>query len=325
MYVVATPFSVAAGETVPHGLGSQETVQVTPLLVGSLATLATIWAAPPACTSPVLCESMETVVPGTRKLTPFAAEESVTEVAVITTFKSPVGSVVGAVYVTGVPLAVAAGEIVPHGGEPQSTAHVTPLFAGSLATVAVNCAVVPTGTVAGVGVTETVIGSGVTVAVAEADAALAVTEVALILTIRLLVNALVGAVYVAATPLAVAAGETDPHGAAEHDTVQVTPLFDESLMTVAVTCTEPPAGTVDGSSATETVTGTCISLVVLLLPLPPQPATATVRTSSSQTREENVECFTTPPCGQPEWRAGARTTPNIRMLDLPRTENQGTR
>jgi hypothetical protein len=97
VYVVATPFSVAAGEIVPHGPGSHDRFKVTPLFVGSLATLATNWDVPPACTSPVLCESIETEVPGTRKLTPLAAVVSATEVAVTTTLKSPVGSVAGAV------------------------------------------------------------------------------------------------------------------------------------------------------------------------------------------------------------------------------------
>jgi len=96
VYVVATPFSVAAGEIVPHGPGSHDRVQVTPLFDGSLATLATNWDAPPACTSVVLCESIETVVPGTTKLTPLAAVVSATEVAVTTTLKSPVGRAVGA-------------------------------------------------------------------------------------------------------------------------------------------------------------------------------------------------------------------------------------
>jgi hypothetical protein len=40
---------------------------------------------------------MDTEVPGTRKLTPLAAVVSATEVAVITTLRSPVGSAVGAV------------------------------------------------------------------------------------------------------------------------------------------------------------------------------------------------------------------------------------
>jgi hypothetical protein len=113
------------------------------------------------------------------------------------------------------------------------------------------------------------------------------------------------------TPLAVAAGETDPHGAAGHDTVQVTPWFAESLATVAVTCTEPPACTVDGFSATETVMGDWLLTPLELLP--PQPAMAIVRTSCSNTTEENVERFTTPPCGQPEFkRTVLGATPNKR-------------
>jgi len=104
---------------------------------------------------------------------------------------------------------------------------------------------------------------------------------------------------VAATPLVVVVGETDPHGVAEQDTVQVTPVFAKSLLIVAVTCTEPPAGTVGWLSATETVTGSWLLLPLLLL-LPPHPAMAIVRTSSSDTTKENVERFTTPPCGQPE-------------------------
>jgi len=95
--------------------------------------------------------------------------------------------------VAGVPLAVEAGEIVPHGGEAQSRVQVTPLFDGSLATVAVNCAVVPTGTVAGLGATDTAIAGGVTVTVAEADAVLEAAAVAVIFTIRLLVREVVGA------------------------------------------------------------------------------------------------------------------------------------
>jgi len=39
---------------------------------------------------------------------------------------------------------------------------------------------------------------------------------------------------VVAIPLAVVVGETMPHGATEHDTVQLTPEFAGSLVTVAV-------------------------------------------------------------------------------------------
>jgi len=107
---------------------------------------------------------------------------------------------------------------------------------------------------------------------------------------------------VAATPLVVVGGETDPQGVAEQDTVQLTPLFAASLVTVAVTCTLPPAGTVEGSSATDTVKRNWLPPSLLLL-LPPHAAMAIVSINSRHRTEENVERFTTPPCGQPEWTA----------------------
>jgi citrate lyase beta subunit len=57
---------------------------------------------------------------------------------------------------------------------------------------------------------------------------------------------------VVAAPLAVAVGETVPHGAGEHDTTQVTPLLAMSFVTVAVNCAVPPAGTEDALCVTET-------------------------------------------------------------------------
>jgi hypothetical protein len=51
--VVAAPLAVAVGETVPHGVGEQDTVQVTPLFAGSLMTVAVNCAVAPACTVPV--------------------------------------------------------------------------------------------------------------------------------------------------------------------------------------------------------------------------------------------------------------------------------
>ena len=58
------------------------------------------------------------------------------------------------------PLAVEVGETEPHGAVGQETLHVTPLFAESLTTVAVNCWVVPACTVAEAGDTETAMGAG---------------------------------------------------------------------------------------------------------------------------------------------------------------------
>jgi hypothetical protein len=158
--------------------------------------------------------------------------------------------------VVAAPLAVVAGETVPHGAAEHDTVQVTPLFAESLVTVAVNCAVVPAGTVAGFGATETVIvgTETVTVTVAEADFDASATEVAMIVTVKPADGGLEGAVYVVAAPLAVAAGETVPHGEGEQVTIHVTPLFDESLVTTAVICVVAPAATVVGLVETETLT-----------------------------------------------------------------------
>ena len=63
-----------------------------------------------------------------------------------------------------------------------------------------------------------------------------------------------GAVYVVEPPLLVDVGETVPHGAAEQDTVQVTPPLLASLATVAVTACVPVASIIASPGDTETVT-----------------------------------------------------------------------
>lgn len=55
------------------------------------------------------------------------------------------------------------------------------------------------------------------------------------------------------TALAVEAGETVPQGAAEQETVQVTPLLERSSVTVAVNAIVEPAWIVLGFGATVTV------------------------------------------------------------------------
>jgi hypothetical protein len=82
-----------------------------------------------------------------------------------------------------------------------------------------------------------------------------VTDVAVSVTFSKLAGADAGAVYVVATPLAVEVGETDPHAWPEHDSVQVTPLFAESLTTVAVNCAAAPAFTVAVVGERETLMG----------------------------------------------------------------------
>ena len=81
---------------------------------------------------------------------------------------------------------------MPQGVAEHDTVQVTPLFAGSLVTVAVNFAVAPACTVAMLGVTETAI-AGITM-VAKADADVLVTEVAVMVTIKSLAGGVVGAV-----------------------------------------------------------------------------------------------------------------------------------
>jgi uncharacterized membrane protein YjjB (DUF3815 family) len=65
-----------------------------------------------------------------------------------------------------------------------------------------------------------------------------------------------------ATPLAELVGETDPHGAVEQVTVQVTPLFPGSLATVAVKEAVLPNSTVALPGATETVIAKTLIVLV---------------------------------------------------------------
>ena len=147
---------------------------------------------------------------------------------------------------------------MPQGATEHDTVHVTPLFAESLVTVAVNFAVALVCTVAVLGVTETAIAAGIRM-VAEADAELLATEVAVMVTVKLLAGGAAGAVKAVATPLAVAVGETVPHGVGEHDTVHVTPWFAGSLVTVAVNlavalaCTAAVLGETETAIAAGTV------------------------------------------------------------------------
>ena len=74
-------------------------------------------------------------------------------------------------------------------------------------------------------------------------------------------------------------GKTVPHIVAEHDTVQMTPLFAKSLVTVAVTCVVAPACTVVVPAETETMIG---GAGVELVPPLPQPKLLTMRTMTTR-------------------------------------------
>jgi len=117
----------------------------------------------------------------------------------------------------------------------------------------VNCAALPAATVWEDGLTEIV--SAETVRFAPLEIFVLATEVAVIVIIRSDVNGPAGAMYVVALPLAVAVGETEPHCADAHVTVQETPFALGSFATLAEACAVPPASNVVGVTVTVTVIG----------------------------------------------------------------------
>jgi hypothetical protein len=180
------------------------------------------------------------------------AVESLAAVAVIVTCTSLGGGVIGAVYVTAVDVPLL-NVPAPVPGEMLHEVGLTPLFAGSLVTVAVICDVPPAPT--GLTVAERFTTMAVCrLNVTDADLVLSATDVAVIVTVTGLDGAVLGAVKSAASPLPVLGGTIDPHGAVEQLTVQVTPLFEESFVTCAVTFTVPPGGSAvvpSGTTLTE--------------------------------------------------------------------------
>ena len=96
----------------------------------------------------------------------------------------------------GDPLAVLAGATVPQVGEHEVpfwvSVQVTPALLGSLATVAVNCCVALSATLAVVGETEAEVAE--TVTVADIDFVGSVTDVAVTVTDKLLAGGVAGAV-----------------------------------------------------------------------------------------------------------------------------------
>ena len=143
------------------------------------------------------------------------------------------------------------GKTLPQDAEEHATVQVTPLFAKSLLTVAVNCWVVPATTVGLDGSMLTVIVE--TVTVADAAAKVLATEVAVTMTGKSVAGG-AGAVYVTAVPLAEDAGETPPQVGTPQETVQATPLLLESPATLAVNCAVPFPGTVGEAGETTTPT-----------------------------------------------------------------------
>jgi hypothetical protein len=96
VWVVGAPLAVMVGETLPQGATEQDTLQVTPPLLGSPETAAENCAAASNCTM-AMAGVTETVIPGTVIVTEVVAAESVTDVAVSITVSFPSVGTVGAV------------------------------------------------------------------------------------------------------------------------------------------------------------------------------------------------------------------------------------
>jgi hypothetical protein len=130
---------------------------------------------------------------------------------------------------------------------PVDADQVTPAAATSFVTVAVKFNDCPSANPpsCGVSATLTALPEVVIVIVATALLVLSETEVAVNVTVGG-AGTLTGALYVTATPEALAAGATVPHAAPLHpvpDTVHITPLFALSLVTVAVKFCAAPTTT----------------------------------------------------------------------------------
>ena len=156
---------------------------------------------------------------------------SVTDLAVSVT-TAGAGTLAGAVYVIAAPDALEVDDSVPHVAPEQPapvSAHVTPLFCESFATVAVKVVVCVVCTEAVDLFSVTAIAAAVAVIVTCAAAVLlvSVTDLAVSVTIAG-AGTLPGAVYVIAAPDALDVAESVPQVAPEHPApvrVQVTPLF----------------------------------------------------------------------------------------------------
>ena len=276
MYVIGVPDALVGAESVPHAAPEQptpDTAQLTPLFCGSFATVAVNACVPiPACR---LCVAGATLTPivGTAvtviTAVPLLAP-SATEVAVRVTVAGA-GTELGAVYVMATPEALEVAETVPHVAPLQpapAKAQVTPLACASFETFAVKLWGCPVCTEVMFGATLTPTGA-VTVIVAVPVLVPSATEVAVKVTVAGL-GTLTGAAYVIATPDALDGAERFPQVTPEHpapESVQFTPLFCASLLTVAVNALVPmPACTLVGVGATKTViAGGAVTVMVAAL------------------------------------------------------------
>ena len=150
---------------------------------------------------------------------------SIAEVAVRLTCEAYAVVPDGAMYRIESPLAVWSGEKLPQSTVEQSVpgtdiVQLTPAFAGSFVTVATKLCPLPSSIVV-VGGSMEIEMDPVMVTIADAVFVPSATEVAVSVTLS--GRSLIGAVYVVEAPLAVEAGETDPHDDVEQDTFHFTP------------------------------------------------------------------------------------------------------
>jgi len=93
---VAFPLRVEVGEILPQGAGEHDTLQLTPLLLGSFATIATMFGTLLAASTVAVGGVTEIVTAGTVMVTTADLVPSAKEVAVTVTVRSLAGGVVGA-------------------------------------------------------------------------------------------------------------------------------------------------------------------------------------------------------------------------------------
>jgi hypothetical protein len=145
---------------------------------------------------------------------------------------------------------------------PDDADQVTPAAATSFVTVAAKFNDWPSANPPSCGVSATLTAL-VIVIVATALFVLSETEVAVSATVGG-AGTLTGAVYITATPEALAAGVTIPHAAPPHpvpDTVHVTPLFALSFVTVAVKfCVAPTATPADVCESVTAIAGVTVTV-----------------------------------------------------------------
>jgi len=144
---VATPLAVLVGDTLPHAAAEQETLQVTPLLLASFVTVAVKGCVVPAGTVAV-AGATDTVIPVSVTVAEAVLLGSAWATAVMVTVGG-LGRTAGAVYrpVKEMVPTVALPPMMPFTSQ-NTAVLVTPV------TVAVNCCVLFTCTVADVGVRE---------------------------------------------------------------------------------------------------------------------------------------------------------------------------